>query len=66
MEIDHEGSRMIGLTLVSNRNLQSILMENVVVESRPEVETRAYFSPSVSWKVYDGGASIMIELCLER
>lgn len=66
MEIDHEGCRMVGLNFVRNRNFQNILMEKVVVESCPEVETRAYFLPLVSWRVYDGGASIMTELCLKR
>lgn len=47
MQIDDEGSRVVGLNFVRNRNLQRILMQKVVVESCPEVETRAYFLPLI-------------------
>ena len=49
-----------------NRNLQSNWMRKVVVESCPEVETRACVFPLVSRKVDDDGVCIMIRAVFEK
>lgn len=49
-----------------NRNLQSNWMRKVVVESCPEVETRACVFPLVSWQVDDDGVCIIIGTVFEK